>query len=695
VVAPGVLANDADPDGAALTALLVNGPSNGALNLNPDGSFSYIPANDFNGDASFSYRAVDTKGGSTIGTTTLIVSPINDPPDATDDAYSVPEDDTLTVSAPGTIANDSDLDADVLQAVLVSSPANGVLHLVADGSFSYVPNGNFNGIDTFIYRVEDGHGGSDSAKVTLMISLVNDLPIAMQDDFLLAEDDTLLVPTPGVLANDTDTDGGQLSVLLADGPANGTVDLNPDGSFAYVPQANFHGHDSFTYSLEDNQGGAVTGSVTLTVSPVNDAPAALNDQYDVVVDEMLSVSAPGVLANDSDLEGDELSAMVMSAPSNGTLVLNPDGSFVYAPTLGFVGTDSFTYGVTDTSGSASIGTVHIMVNADEIKHEQTVAGGSSGKDVVKTSAPIDGIEDHLYIAAISTKPYRKATELTGLGLIWTHVREQCAGRNQTGVEIWRAIGSPVANDVVTASLSSAPKNAAISVSRYSGIDAANPMGSIISGNTRGLDGVCSRGSDKDVYSFNFANTQDGAVVFAAVGMRNKTHTPGGTFRELVEISQGGGGSGAGLAVMDSLMQTAGPIEVAGSFNDDVDWALIAVELRPPSRLSKSTVTRERSISDNNVAIPSSFELGQNFPNPFNPTTTISFSVPKTSELNLAIYNMRGQRVRLLVSGSVKAGRHRITWDGRNDQERKVASGIYVYRLETKNFTAQRKLILAK
>jgi hypothetical protein len=695
VAAPGILSNDTDPDGEPLTSTVVTGPSSGTLSLNADGSFRYIPATNFNGTANFNYRAGDTKGGSTVGTATLTVNAVNDPPVASDDAYNTSEDDTLTVATPGVAANDSDPDADGLLVSLVSEPSSGTLNLAANGSFSYVPNANFNGTDNFVYRIDDGNSGADSATAILTVNLVNDLPIAVQDNFSVAEDDTLVVPLPGVLVNDSDSDGGQLSVSLAIEPTNGSVELNPDGSFTFVPQADFHGADGFTYRLADNQGGEVSTNVTLTVNPINDAPVAVDDLYDVVVDGVLSVAAPGVLANDSDAEGDELSAIVMSAPSNGTLVLDQNGYFVYEPTSGFVGTDSFTYGVTDSSGSASIGTVQLTVNADEIKHEETLVGGSSGKSTVKISSPIDGVDGHLYLAVVSAKPYRKATELAGLGLVWTQVREQCAGRNQTGVEIWRAIGSPIGDDVVTASFSSAPKNAAISVSRYSGVDSGAPVGNIISGNTGGPDGVCSGGLDNGAYSFNFAAAQDGAVAFAAVGMRNKTHTPGGTFEERGEVSQGTGGSGAGLAAMDRLVETAGPLTVSGTFNSEVDWALIAVELRPPSSLSKSAARSETPVGDEDIAIPTSFELGQNYPNPFNPTTTISFSVPQTTELSLAIYNMRGQRVRLLVSGTVKAGRHRIIWNGRNDQERKVASGIYVYRLKARDFTAQRKLILAK
>src|SRR5437867_1433618 len=110
--------------------------------------------------------------------------------------------------------------------------------------------------------------------------------------------------------------------------------LNGDGSLVYMPALNFNGTDSFTYKASDGQAQSGVATVTITVTPVNDAPVAANDDsYTTPEDTQLTVSAPGVLANDSDVDGDALSAVLVSNPTHGTLTLNGDGSFTYMPAL--------------------------------------------------------------------------------------------------------------------------------------------------------------------------------------------------------------------------------------------------------------------------------------------------------------------------------------------------------------------------
>src|SRR5690606_29372129 len=142
--APGVLANDTDADGDALTAVLVTGPTNGSLTLNEDGSFTYTPNEDFHGTDSFTYQASDGGQVSAEATVVITVNPVDDEPVAADDAYATDEDTALTIDAPGVLANDTDDEGGSLTASLVSGPANGMLTLNEDGSFTYTPNEDFN-----------------------------------------------------------------------------------------------------------------------------------------------------------------------------------------------------------------------------------------------------------------------------------------------------------------------------------------------------------------------------------------------------------------------------------------------------------------------------------------------------------------------------------------------------------------------
>jgi VCBS repeat-containing protein len=363
VAAAGVLANDSDVEGSPLTAVLVSGPAHGTLTLNANGSFTYTPAANFSGSDSFTYQANDGSLNSNPATVTITVSAVNDAPTAVNDAYTVAEGALLNVVASGVLANDGDVDGDPLTAVLVSGPAHGTLTLNANGSFTYTPAANFQGTDNFTYQGNDGSLYSNTATVTITVSAVNDPPTAVNDAYLVAEDTLLNVAAAGVLANDSDPEGSPLAAALVSGPAHGTLTLNADGSFTYAPAANFNGSDSFTYKANDGSLDSNTATVTITVSAVNDPPTAVNDAYTVAEDTLLNVAAAGVLANDSDVEGSPLTAVLVSGPTHGTLTLNANGSFTYLPAANFNGSDSFTYQANDGSLNSNPATVTITVSA--------------------------------------------------------------------------------------------------------------------------------------------------------------------------------------------------------------------------------------------------------------------------------------------------------------------------------------------
>src|SRR5262249_46858439 len=150
----------------------------------------------------------------------------------------------------------------------------------------------------------------------------------------------------------SDPCGLSLSAVLVSNPTHGSLTLNSNGSFSYVPAANYTGPDSFTYQASDGQANTTTVTVTLTVSPMNDAPVAADDAFTTSEDTMLTVSVPGLLANDSDVDGDPLTSVLVSNPTHGTLTLNGDGSFTYTPATNYNGPDSFTYQVSDGQTSS-------------------------------------------------------------------------------------------------------------------------------------------------------------------------------------------------------------------------------------------------------------------------------------------------------------------------------------------------------
>jgi N-acetylneuraminic acid mutarotase len=197
----------------------------------------------------------------------------NAAPQANADAYSLQANTTLTVTAPGVLANDFDVDGDPLTATLVTTPTIGVLDFNADGSFVYTPDPGFSGTVTFHYRASDGQAQSNTAPVVLTVHPEpNQAPVAAGDAYTTTEGIALVVPAPGVLANDSDPDGDPLQAVLVAAPANGQLSLDADGSFTYTPDAGFSGQDTFTYQAFDGQDYSAVTTVTITVEPA--APSA-------------------------------------------------------------------------------------------------------------------------------------------------------------------------------------------------------------------------------------------------------------------------------------------------------------------------------------------------------------------------------------------------------------------------------------
>jgi len=378
VPASGVLGNDSDPDLDAITAVVGTGPSNGTLVLDPDGGFTYTPSANFNGTDSFTYAAYDGGLNSNVVTVTINASAVNDAPIANDDSYSTDEDVVLIVSAPGILGNDTDVEGDLLSAILANGPSSGTLNLNSDGSFDYTPNADFNGTDSFTYTANDGDEDSNIATVTLTVSNTNDTPVANADEYSINEDMALIVDAPGVLNNDSDTDGDSLTVTLVDDVANGILTFNGDGGFIYVPNQNFNGTDSFTYTASDGSVDSGEAVVTLTVDPANDAPIAVGDSYNTNEDTGLEVLASGVLLNDSDIDGDSLEAILVDDVTHGNLTLNDDGSFTYMPEVDFNGVDQFTYKAND--GDENSNTVTVEINIGSVPDSQCDDGEDNDGD---------------------------------------------------------------------------------------------------------------------------------------------------------------------------------------------------------------------------------------------------------------------------------------------------------------------------
>ena len=204
-----------------------------------------------------------------------------------------------------------------------------------------------------------GDGGDVGAYEEQVACVSNVNPDAVDDNANVAEDSG--ANAIGVLANDTDANADVLTIVAVTQGSHGSVAITGGGTgVSYTPNANYFGGDSFTYTIDDGNGGTDTATVTVTVTSVNDVPVAANDNHAMNQDTTLNVGAPGVLGNDTDVEGPKHAVLDVDV-ANGTLVLNADGSFSYEPDPGFAGADSFTYHVNDGTDSSNIATVTIDI----------------------------------------------------------------------------------------------------------------------------------------------------------------------------------------------------------------------------------------------------------------------------------------------------------------------------------------------
>ncbi|MFY8282904.1 tandem-95 repeat protein [Pseudoalteromonas sp. SSMSWG5] len=351
-----VVANDKDidsNDAIDLSTLeVVTLPENGDAKVSNE-LIIYTPKANFSGSDSFTYRIADKAGAFSKSATVLItIGEINDAPVASADTFELNEDIPTILSI---LDNDVDVDSELLvkNVTVTKDPSHGVLNIDSEsGQITYTPQSNYFGSDGFSYAVKDEQSlMSNIAPVNLTIKSINDAPIANNDTAVILED---TLHNINVLGNDSDVDGSldESSIEIVNAPLQG-IAIASQGVISYTPNANSNGEDTFTYRVKDDLGEwSNAARVSLTVTPVNDAPLANNDTVQINEDESIVIN---VIINDDDVDGsiDVSSLQIVNSPSFGQVVNNADGTFAYTHTSNYVGIDSFSYTLFDNEGAKS------------------------------------------------------------------------------------------------------------------------------------------------------------------------------------------------------------------------------------------------------------------------------------------------------------------------------------------------------
>ena len=387
-----LLDNDSDDNtpNRQLSVTIAQPPTHGTAVVNPNGTVTYTSDGSEATSDSFRYTLTDTSGAtSNAATVTITITPVNDAPVARDDTAAVAEGGTTRIRV---LANDTDADGtlDPASIRITRQPNRGTVTVNTDGTVTYTSSGAERASDSFRYTVADNDGAtSRAATVAISITPVNDAPVAGDDTATVAEGDSTTIR---VLANDTDADGTivRTSVRVTEQPSHGTVRVNANGTVTYISDGTETVGDSFGYTVADNSGATSnTATVGITVTPVNDAPVAVDDAASVTEGGHVAIA---LLGNDIDAEGvlDPTSVQIRTLPSHGTLTVNSAGGLTYSSDGTEVTSDAFTYTVADNAGAISnTATVTITVtpvNDAPIAVDDTATVAEGGSATIKVLA---------------------------------------------------------------------------------------------------------------------------------------------------------------------------------------------------------------------------------------------------------------------------------------------------------------------
>ncbi len=461
-----IQATGTDPEGP-LTWSVANQPTNGVATCNStSGLCTYSPAPNFFGSDAFIVRGTDSDDASATATFAVTVASVNDRPAAHDQLVPVAEDSAGPITLGAVDVDDVDLE------FVAGAVEHGTLDC-ENGACTYTPAPDYNGADSFTFTVSDG-AASDTGAVSIDVTAVNDDPVAIDVPDAVTDEDVSLPLTLG----GTDVDGDPVSVSGASDPDSGSTTVGASNAVTYLGDPNFHGTDSFDFDVSDGQGGSDTGTVIVTVRPVNDAPVIDDQSFDGPEDTVLAISLAA-----GDVDGDALGVSVLSGPASGTLTgTGPD--FSYTPNQDFHGTDSFDVRISDGNGGvdeATIGVTIDAVNDAPVVTPLTLSGAedtTASFDLAASDVDGDPLSFEIVTAAANGVAtcvagdceYEPAPDFHGADLIVVRATDPsgAAGTGTVAITVSPVNDAPVANDLVVTTNEDVPVAVTLSATDVDG-----------------------------------------------------------------------------------------------------------------------------------------------------------------------------------------------------------------------------------
>ncbi len=718
ILAPGVLANDVDPDGDAITLASITNPANGIISgAVTSGAFTYTPNSGFTGTDQFQYKLLDAESNlSDYVTVTLLVVATGSDPAGAEDHYVTDENNPLVVAAPGVLANDVDPGGGSLTLAIITNPANGTISsAVTSGAFTYVPNNGFTGTDQFQYKFLDA-GSNLSEYITVTIDVLdpfNRQPIGISDTYGVEAGSSLIIPAPGVLVNDLDPDGDAFTLAIITNPANGVISSAvTSGAFTYTPNSGFMGTDQFQYKLLDAESN-LSDYVTVNIEvhePFNRKPVGVADNYAIPAGTSLVLSAPGVLANDVDPDGDGISLAIITLPANGTITgAVTSGALTYVPNSGFTGPDQFQYKLLDSESNLSD---YVTVTINVISSNQPPVA-SAADDTVEctgtggTTVTLDGngstdpendalqyswYENGSLIAGPSASPSSDVQLTAGVHTVTLVVEDACGSTSSDDATVTVEDTSP---PVVQAAFTATGHPHEYGISCFAEDGCSDIVSGISVIRIPGLVNPVVRLKNNKNYSLTIDLKKNEVSVEAP---------DAGAFWSMI-LSQGG------VAVADGQVIDAKYDKNKYQFKFDKDGNLISVKgpevilwcraTDGYGNTGESEVVLSPEMMDSNVLEPTPGSKKsvspddpvfwhRNYPNPFAGETTIEYRIEKPSSVNITVLDLSGRVLEVLVNERMNEGVHRVTWDGS-----RYNAGIYLYRIESGGHQYYGKLMLQR